>query len=145
MRKSRTTHTKTKLQAELNKTNVELGQLNHSLATQMITLAAQTGELTPLLDAVKALRSARNYYTFETNPIEHADVQQALADTLLMIGKATKDKKVLQKAKQAYRAGITVSSMLGDEVMREDLRSNYKLTLALLGEVTQSKSLFKVA
>jgi hypothetical protein len=111
----------------------------------MITLATQTGETKPLQDAVEALRSARAYYSFETCPREHAEIQQALADTLLTLGRSEGDKAVLEKAKQAYRGAITLASMLSDDVMREDLRVNYKLTLSLLGQHKRTSSLFKVA
>ncbi|WP_409433477.1 hypothetical protein ACJ3XI_02935 [Litorimonas sp. RW-G-Af-16] len=133
------------LQEQLADTNSELGYLNRALAIQMISLATQTGETEPLSEAVTALRSAQAYYSFETCPREHAEIQQALADTLLLLGKANQDKAALEKAKQAYRGAITLASMLGDERMRADLRSNYKLTMTLLGQHTKTASLFKVA
>lgn len=136
---------KTKLKSQLAQTDAELGKLNRALAAQMITLATQTGDTEPLKDAVKALRSARAYYSFESCPREHAEIQQALADTLLLLGKREGDKESLEKAKQAYRGAITLASMLGDDVMREDLRSSYKLTLTLLGDNKATTSLFKVA
>ena len=137
---------RSKIKSKLTKTNLELGQLNRALASQMITLAAQTGETEPLEEAVKALRSAQSCYSVDTCPYERAEIQQALADTLLTIGKSRKDEKILESARQAYRSAITLASMLGDEVMREDLRNNYKLTLSLMGaSPTARKSLFKVA
>jgi len=145
MRQFHNNRKKTKLQSQLKDVNAELGELNRALAAQMIMLATQTGDTEPLKDAVEALRSARAYYSFETCPREHADIQQALADTLLTIGRSNNDKAALEKAKQSYRGAITLASMLGDDVMREDLRSNYKLTLSLLGQHKPAASLFRVA
>lgn len=139
-------HKRSSLQSKLSKTNLELGQLNRALASKMIALATQTGEMGPLEEAVAALRSAQSCYSVDSCPYERVEVQQALADTLLIIGRFRKDKKRLESAKQAYRSAITLASMLGDEVLREDLRSNYKLTLSLLGASSvPGKTLFNVA
>lgn len=130
---------------ELRETDTALAGLNRELATQMILLAKQTGETQPLIDAVNALRTAQSLYDNDSQPFESAQVQQALADTLLMLGRKANDRNALESARDAYRGAITLASVLGDDVLREDLRTNYRLTLSLLGHRPQRASLFKVA
>lgn len=129
----------------LRETDTELAGLNRELAAQMILLAKQTGETQPLKDAVQALRTAQTLYSNDSQPFESAQVQQALADTLLTLGRKANDRAALEKARDAYRGAITLASVLGDESLREDLRSNYRLTLSLLGHRPNRSSLFKVA
>jgi len=52
----------------------------------------------PLKQAEEALSSARNYYTFETTPLEIGMVQVALGDMLLKLGRAQSDKDALHRA-----------------------------------------------
>jgi len=77
------------LKRSLKKTNNKLAKLNRELAEQMVLLASQTGDTGPLIQAVTALRSAQELYSIDNTPRENAEVQQALADTLLKLGRAT--------------------------------------------------------
>ena len=138
-------HQAADLKVALRDTDRELGQLNWELATELATLAEQTNDPAPLIKAVEALRSATRYYTFENAPREHATIQRSIADTLLTLGRKTGDREALKSARNAYRAAITLASLLSDEALREDLRVNYKLTQTLLGDRPDNPSLFKVA
>jgi len=122
------------LKRSLKKTNNELARLNRELASQMA-----------LIQAVKALRSANELYSVDTAPRETAEVQQALADTLLKLGRAQHDTVALENAVDAYRAAITIASMLGDDKMRKALKKNYGLARNLLGDRTKPQSLFSAA
>lgn len=137
--------TKLDLKRKLKKTNNELAKLNRELAGQMVVLASQTGDTEPLINAVKALRSAQALYSIDNMPRENAEVQQALADTLLKLGRANNDTKALESAVKAYRGAITIASVLGDEPMRKDLKKNYGLARALLGDSSKIQSLFSAA
>ncbi len=133
------------LKRQLKKTNNQLAALNRELAGQMVLLASQTGDTAPLIQAVTALRSAEELYSVETTPRENAEVQQALADTLLKLGRANHDTVALENAVKAYRGAITIASMLGDDKMRRELKKNYSLARALLGDRAPAQGLFKVA
>lgn len=133
------------LQIQLKDTDRELGQLNWDLASELITLADQTKDAGPLIQAVEALRSATRYYSFEDAPREHALIQKAIADTLLKLGQSTGDREALTTARDAYRGAITLASLLSDEELRESLRISYKATLDLLGHRSTKPPLFKVA
>ena len=133
------------LKRDLKKTNNALAQLNRELANQMILLASQTGDTAPLIQAVSALRSAEKLYSIDSTPRENAEVQQALADTLLTIGRTNHDSEALEHAVEAYRGAITLASLIGDEAMRRDLKNNYSTAKALLGDRVKTQSLFKVA
>jgi hypothetical protein len=133
------------LEIELRQTDRQLGQLNRELASELTTLAEATGDTSALIQAVEALRSAKRYYSFEDAPLEHALVQQSIADTLLTLGQKTDDHDALMTARDAYRGAITLASLLSDEKLREDLRTNYKITQSLLGETKAREGLFKVA
>ena len=133
------------LKRDLKKTNNALAQLNRELASQMVLLASQTGDTAPLIQAVSALRSAEKLYSIDNTPRENAEVQQDLADTLLTIGRTNNDTEALQHAVEAYRGAITIASLIGDEAMRRDLKKNYGIAKALLGDRVKTQSLFKVA
>jgi hypothetical protein len=145
MPKTSKTRQKANLEIALRKTDEQLGQLNWELATELSRLAEQTNDPAPLMQAVDALRSAKRYYSFEDMPREHATIQQTIADTLLKLGRQTGDRDALTSARDAYRGAITLASLLSDETLREDLRTNYKLTQTLLGDRPRSQSLFNVA
>jgi len=134
-----------KLKSQLAETDQQLAKLNAELAAQMIVLARKTGDLSPLKDAVKALQKARSQYSMTTAPRELAMVQQSLADTLLLLGRDLKDRDALLQARDIYRRAITLSSILSDEGLREELRANYKITQSLLGERRRVPSLFDAA
>ena len=133
------------LQLKLDQTNSQLGELNRELAAKMIKLAGQTGDTEPLKQAVQVLRKAKTYYNVDTAPTDSVDVQQALADTLLALGRKNEDREALESAIEAYRSAITLASLVGDEDRRQDLKVNYKLASALLGNHRPTPSLFKVA
>ena len=145
MRKSSRKRQAADLQIALRQTDEQLGQLNWELAKELTTLAEQSNDPAPLIQALDALRSATRYYTFENAPREHALIQQSIADTLLTLGRQTGDREALMTARDAYRGAITLASLLSDESLREDLRVNYKLTQTLLGDRPRSPSLFRVA
>lgn len=138
-------HQMADLQIKLKETDRELGQLNWELAQELVSLAKQSRDPEPLIEAVEALRSAKRYYTFEDDPREHALIQKAIADTLLHLGRRTGDRDTLSTARDAYRGAITLASLLSDEALRNDLRQDYKTTLNLLGDNPKKPSLFKVA
>ena len=133
------------LQRYLKKTNNALANLNRVLARQMVLLASQTGDTAPLVQAVAALRSAEELYSIESKPRENAEVQQALADTLLTLGRANQDNEALLHAVEAYRGAITIASLIGDEAMRRELKRNYRQAKSLLGDQSKTQALFKVA
>jgi len=133
------------LKRSLKKTNNELAALNRELATQMIVLASETGETGPLLQAVQTLRSVEKLYSVDDSPRESAEVQQALGDTLLKVGRQKEDKQAIEHAVQAYRGAITMASLLGDDKMRAELKKNYGIARSLLGKGHKTYSLFKVA
>lgn len=133
------------LKRSLKKTNNQLAQLNRELAGQMVLLASQTGDTQPLIQAVTALRSAQELYSIDNTPRENAEVQQALGDTLLKLGRANHDAEALSHAVEAYRGAITIASLIGDEVMRKELKKNYGLARALLGDRAKLQSLFSAA
>lgn len=133
------------LKRSLKQTNNELAKLNLELAGQMVMLASQTGDTAPLIQAVKTLRNAQELYSIDHSPREKAEVQQALGDTLLKLGRANHDTEALSNAVDAYRGAITIASLIGDDAMRKDLKKNYGLARALLGDRVKTQSLFSAA
>ena len=127
-----TLNKKFKLKKNLKTVRGDLANLNVELAEQMMLLAAQTGEVAPLLSAVKSLQNAQAIYSVSTVPAKHARVQKALGDTLLTLGRANDDIDALDASIQAFRSAITLASMLGDEPMRRDAKKNYKLAKSML-------------
>lgn len=121
------------LKRDLKSVTQELAGLHRELASQTILLASQTGQTAPLIEAVAALRNARELYSLDAAPRANADVQQALADTLLTLGRTNDDVQALEAAVDAYRGAITLASMLGDEPMRRALKKNYARARDLLG------------
>lgn len=121
------------LKRDLKSVNQQLANLNRELASQTILLASQTGDTAPLIQAVEALRNARELYSLDAAPRESAEVQQALADTLLSLGRAKDDTDALEASIEAYRGAITLASMLGDDTMRRALKKNYARARNLLG------------
>ncbi len=136
---------KTELQHQLKQTDMKLALMNAEMAAQLVRLAGQSNELAPLQEAEEAILSARQYYTYETTPIEICMVQGALGDMLLKLGREKSDQGAIARARQAYRAAITLASMHGDEKFRNDLRLKMKVAETLLGQRKQTPSLFKVA
>jgi len=133
------------LEIKLDDTNARLALLKAELAAQMIQLARQTDDLAPLKQAEEALSSSRNYYNFETTPVEIGMVQTALGDMLMKLGRAKSDKDAISRARIAFRASMTLASLHGDDRLREDLRDKVKLAESLLGHRPKTQSLFRVA
>lgn len=123
---------KFKLKKELKSVTGQLATLNVELAEQMMLLASQTGDSEPLIGAVKALRDAQEIYSAQNVPAKHAQVQKALGDTLLTLGRSSGNIDALDAAIQAYRSAITLASLLGDEDMRRDVKKNYATARRLL-------------
>jgi len=134
-----------KLGHQIAETDARLALLKAELAAQMIKLAGQTDDLAPLKQAEEALSSARNYYTFETTPVEIGMVQVALGDMLLKLGRAQSNKPALVRARDAYRAAITLASMHGDDKQRDELRGKIKFVESLMDNRPKTPPLFKVA
>jgi len=133
------------LEAKLANTDARLALMKAQMAAQMVKLAGQTHDLAPLQQAEEALSSARNYYTFETTPVEIGMVQVALGDMLVKLGREKSNKPAIARAKTAYRAAITLASLHGDDEQREDLRAKIKIVESLLGHRIQTQPLFRVA
>jgi len=133
------------LESKLANTDARLALTSAQLAAQMVKLAGQTDDLAPLKQAEEALSSARNYYTFETTPVEIGMVQVALGDMLLKLGREKSDKAAIARAKTAYRAAITLASLHGDDKQRVSLRSKVKTAESLLGQRRKTPSLFRAA
>lgn len=123
---------KLELKREYRKTTRQLAELNRDLAAKMILLASQTGDTSPLIEAVNALRKAEELFSTETPPREVAEIRQALAETLFTLGKAQDDKEALEHSIEAYRSAITLASLLGDDKMRQSLKRNYAKAKKLL-------------
>lgn len=136
---------KSKLEAQLAKTDAKLALMNAQMAAELIRLAGQTDDLEPLAQAEEAILSARKYYAYENTPEEIGLVQAALGDMLLKLGRAKSDTDAIMRARTAYRAAITLASMHGDEAARHDLRDKVKIVESLLGHHPKTPSLFKVA
>lgn len=122
------------------RTSKELASLNREMAMQMIMLASQTGDIEPLIGAVKALRSTEELYNQDTTPIENAYIQKKLGDVLLSVGKDELDQRALEHAILAYRSAITISSLLGAEGLRSEIRKKYELAMQYAGRSDASIS-----
>ena len=133
------------LKREYKSVTGKLALLNRELAENMISLAEQTGETRPLIQALNALHSARQTFTIESTPRENAEIQQLMANTLLKIGRQTDDVRCLEHAIKAYRGAITLASMLGDDTMRRELKRDYSLARNLIGQRGSNQSLLGVA
>ena len=136
---------KRRLGQELAETDSRIAVLKIELAAKMIKLAAQTDDLAPLKQAEEALSSARNYYTFETIPLEVGLVHIALGDMLMRLGTEKSNKGAIASALESYRAAITLASVHGDDNQRLILRKKAKKAESLLGRRPPPPSLFKVA
>jgi len=74
---------KFRLRREHKTATVELASLNREMALRMIALANETGEVTPLIEAVQAMRTAEGLYSPDTAQIEEASVQKKLGDVFI--------------------------------------------------------------
>ena len=121
------------LEEKLGSVSRELAVLNRELASQMVMLASQTGDARPLIGAVEALRKVEGYYSTAGDPRAKLETQEALADTLLALGRSNTDADALHHALLAYRSAITLASLLGDDTARRRLRANYAAAQASSG------------
>lgn len=133
------------LNQKLVHTDARLALMKAELAAQMIKLAGQSNDLAPLKQAEEALSVARNFYTFEDTPVEVGMVQTALGDMLFKLGREKSDKAAISRARDAYRAAITLASLHGDDRQREELRDKVKVAESFIGYPKQTPSLFRVA
>lgn len=113
------------LKRDYRKATRQLADLNRDLAAKMILLASQTGDTSPLIQAVDALQKADELFSVDSTPREIAEIRQALAETLFTLGKAQEDPEAIAKSLDAYRSAITLASLIGDEDMRAKLKRNY--------------------
>lgn len=121
------------LRQKHKQTQVALAHLNREMALKMIVLASETGDIEPLISAVKALRSTEELYHQDSTPIENAHIQKKLGDVLLSVGSNEVDMRALEHAILAYRSAITIASLLGAENLRTQTRKQYKLALKYAG------------
>lgn len=113
------------LRRDYRKATRQLANLNRDLAAKMILLASQTGDTSPLIQAVDALEKADELFSVDSTPREVAEIRQALAETLFTLGKAQSDPEAIARSIDAYRSAITLASLIGDEAMRTKLKRNY--------------------
>lgn len=113
------------LKRDYRKATRQLADLNRDLAAKMILLASQTGDTSPLIQAVDALQKADELFSVDSTPREIAEIRQALAETLFTLGKAQDDPEAIARSLDAYRSAITLASLIGDEEMRTKLKRNY--------------------
>ena len=104
----------------------QLAGLNRELASQLVLLSSQTGDTAPLVQAVQALRKVQAHYSAEQAPRDNGEVHEALADTLLKLGRAHNDREALEHAVLSYRSAITLASLVGEDAWRRKLRRKYK-------------------
>ncbi len=116
----------------------ELATLNREMALRMIALAHETGEVKPLIDAVKALRSSEELFSQDTAQIDSARLQKKLGDVLLNVGKNENDIAAIEAAISAYRGAITIASMLGAQNLRMEARKSHALALNYVGKGERS-------
>ncbi len=113
------------LKRDYKKATRQLADLNRDLAAKMILLASQTGDTSPLIQAVDALQKADELFSVDSTPREIAEIRQALAETLFTLGKAQDDPDAIAKSLDAYRSAITLASLISDDDMRTKLKRNY--------------------
>lgn len=121
------------IRRDLIETNTQLATLNRELAGRLIDLASHTGDVQPIIDAVKSLSTANALYSQKATPKSHGELQMALGDILLKIGRDEGRKDALEHAAIAYRGAITVASLLGERQLRSAAKKNYAVTQNLLG------------
>ena len=111
----------------------DLADLNRELALQMLVLAKETGDIEPLIGAVKALGKTQILYTIGSTTIETAHIQKRIGDVLLGVGRREKNMRALDYAIIAYRGAITISSLLGAQGLRSAARKNCNLASTCRG------------
>lgn len=120
------------LEARLRQVSRDLVTLNRELASQMILLSEQTDDPALLMKAVEALRKVQVSVSGGDDPRETADVHHALARALYALGRRRGDREALSASIDAFRAAITLASLLGDDDLRLDIRAEYDIARASL-------------
>lgn len=147
MNKLTKSHAKAKanLTSKLKETNNTIVQVKLDLVRQYIALARQEVDASHLNAALDALSAINTSHSMDSIALAHVELQSDVAQAFLFIGRKKNNRLTLEKAKHAFRAAITLASIIGNDPLREELRQNYRMTLSLLGDKPQSPSLFKVA
>ena len=119
----------------------DISRLNREMALKLLSLAGQTGEIEPLIEAVKALRSSEEYYSHDNANIELVHIQKKLGDVLLSVGKSESNLTALNASIEAYKGAITIASILGADKLRAELRKSYNLAMNYAGKNKRTKPL----
>jgi len=114
-----------KSRQDLKAVSKELAALNRELATQMIVLASQTGDVNALTQSAAMLRRSQERFSPENTPQENAEIHLILAGTLFQIAKSDHNRDTLEQAITEYRHAITLSSVTGNERLRARIRKDY--------------------
>ena len=130
---------------DLKKNTQNLKKLNTELATQMILLASETGNVEDLISAAKVLRGSQKRFGVENTVTENAEVHTKLASTLYAIGETRRDLRVLDVAISEFRHAITLASITNNHALRYQLRKRYAKARDLYAELGGSASTKGVA
>lgn len=114
-----------KARRELAATSKKLAKLNREIATQMIVLASQTGDVNALVESAEMLRQSRELFGPENTPHENAEIHLILASTLYQIARANRDAAALKSAITEYRHAITLASVTNNQALRARVRKDY--------------------
>ncbi len=123
--KNKTLSSSLKPRQDLKAASKELAALNRELATQMIVLASQTGDVNALTQSASMLRRSQNRFGPENTPQENAEIHLILASTLFQIARAEHNADILQQAITEYRHAITLASVTSNERLRARIRKDY--------------------
>ncbi|MEP6342519.1 MAG: hypothetical protein ABJ275_04320 [Maricaulaceae bacterium] len=118
----------------------DLSRLNRELATQMIILASQTGDVDALIQSAEMLRKSQVQYGTENTSQETAEAHMILASTLHKIAKVNQDAGILEQAISEYRLAITLASVTNHEALRIRLRQDYKSARELARDLATNAS-----
>ena len=130
---------------DLKAVSKELSRVNRELATQMIVLASETGDVNALIQSAKMLRKSHDQFGPENTAQESAEVHMILASTLHKIAKTNQDADVLDQAISEYRTTITLASVTSNDALRARARKDYKSARALAQDMAQIVSRKKSA
>ena len=122
------------LRRQHKQTTAQLSELNREMALKLVSLASETGEVKPLIDAVHALRASEELFSQDTAQIDTARLQKKLGDILLKVGKDEHNKDAVEAAITAYRGAITIASVLGAQNLRMDAKKSHALAMNFLGK-----------
>lgn len=120
---------------DLKAVSKELASLNRELATQMIVLASQTGDVNALTQSAAMLRRSQERFSPENTPQENAEIHLILASTLFQIARTDQNIETLEQAITEYRHAITLASVTGNERLRARIRKDYKAAKDYRGDL----------